>query len=50
MAVTINEMQVDVDKRSTPNTSAETAKAKEKFDLRGQMELRAERELRLKAD
>jgi hypothetical protein len=51
MAVTINEMQVDVQPRpAATNAPAPPAVAKEPMNFRGQKEMLAERELRLRAD
>ena len=51
MAVTIDEMQVDVQARpQSTNAPAPTAAAKEPTNFRGQKDMLAERELRLKAD
>jgi hypothetical protein len=50
MAVTINDMQVDVEARQPAGNSTQKATAKEKPDLRREMEMRTERELRLRAD
>jgi len=51
MAVTIHEMQVDVENRAAPaGAPAIDARPKETVNLRQEMEMTAERELRLKAD
>jgi hypothetical protein len=51
MAVTIDEMQVDVQNKAAPaNAPAQTAAPKEAMNFRGEKEMLAERELRLKAD
>jgi hypothetical protein len=51
MAVTINDMQVDVEDRAAGGkASAEAPKPNETVSLRCRMERLAERQLRLKAD
>jgi hypothetical protein len=52
MSVTINDMQVDVNKPAPANNnSGESQKSKaEKPNLRAELDVRAERELRLRAD
>jgi hypothetical protein len=52
MAVTIDEMQVDVQQQSVAPASApaETPALKEPMSFRREKEMLAERELRLKAD
>jgi hypothetical protein len=51
MAVTINEMQVDVQKSAAaPSAPAQAEPPKEPMNFRGEKESLAERELRLKAD
>lgn len=51
MAVTINEMDVDVESRKPQEQAApDTSPAKEPVNVRQEMEKLAERELRLRAD
>lgn len=51
MAVTINEMDVDTEGRKPQEPAvADTPPAKEPVNIRQEMEKRAERELRLRAD
>jgi len=51
MAVTIDEMQVEVHKSAAPpSTLAKTVAPKEPMSFRREKEMLAERELRLKAD
>ena len=51
MAVTINEMDVDVESRNPQQqAAADSAPAKEPVNIRQEMEKLAERELRLRAD
>jgi len=51
MAVTINEMQVDVEDKAAPaKTSREPLKPRVQKNLRFELEILAERELRLKGD
>lgn len=51
MAVTINDMQVDVgDRAAPPKTSTEPSKPKETVNLHREVKALAERQLRLKAD
>jgi hypothetical protein len=50
MAVAIDEMQVDIEKRPTASTPAEKPKPKETLDLSRELRMRTERELRLRAD
>lgn len=51
MAVTIDEMQVDVRKSTAPaGVPSEPAVPKEPMNFRGEKEMLAERESRLKAD
>jgi hypothetical protein len=52
MAVTIDEMQVDVRKSAAPASAPSPAGAapKEPVNFRGEKEMLTERELRLKAD
>ncbi len=51
MAVTIEDMQVDVQKEAAPASNASQApERKEPMNFRAEKEMRAERELRLMAD
>jgi hypothetical protein len=50
MAVTIGEMQVDVEKQPPATAAPDKKQPKEKLNLREEIKIRAERELRLQAD
>jgi hypothetical protein len=55
MAVTIDNMQVDVEKPAPPSVpmpaaSGDVPKLRDRYDLHHELKVRAQRDLRLKAD